>query len=62
MLMLCPSSQVLKLYDVLETKEKLYLVLEHVKGGELFDYIIQKGTRINTTTSHSTPSRKHSIA
>ena len=34
---------VLKLYDVLETDHHLYLVLEHIKGGELFDYIVSKG-------------------
>lgn len=56
---------VIKLYDVLQTKQFLYvfsmhkkkidsrivltchkwrfLVLEHVEGGELFDYIVQKG-------------------
>lgn len=31
---------ILKLYDVLETNKKVYIILEHVKGGELFDYII----------------------
>ena len=34
---------VLKLYDVLETKNTIYLLLEHVTGGELFDYILSKG-------------------
>ena len=34
---------VLKLYDVLETNSTLYMVLENVTGGELFDYIIAKG-------------------
>lgn len=33
----------MKLYDVLETETKLYMVLEHVKGGELFDYIVERG-------------------
>lgn len=37
------NKHVLKLYDVLETENRLYLVLEHVKGGELFDYIVSKG-------------------
>eukprot|EP00463_Aulacantha_scolymantha_P000480 TRINITY_DN1293_c0_g1_i1.p1 TRINITY_DN1293_c0_g1~~TRINITY_DN1293_c0_g1_i1.p1 ORF type:complete len:290 (-),score=35.17 TRINITY_DN1293_c0_g1_i1:91-960(-) len=32
---------VLKLYDVLETENDIYIILEHVKGGELFDHIIQ---------------------
>lgn len=34
---------VLKLYDVLETSQHVFLVMERVKGGELFDYILQKG-------------------
>jgi BR serine/threonine kinase len=42
-LKLVEHPHVLKLYDVLETENKLYLVLEHVKGGELFDYIVSKG-------------------
>ncbi|XP_076328626.1 serine/threonine-protein kinase BRSK2-like isoform X3 [Tachypleus tridentatus] len=33
---------VLKLYDVYENKKYLYLVLEHVSGGELFDYLLKK--------------------
>lgn len=42
-LKLIEHKNVLKLYDVLETENRLYLVLEHVKGGELFDYIVSKG-------------------
>lgn len=34
---------VLKLYDVLETSQHIFIVMERVKGGELFDYILQKG-------------------
>ncbi|KNE58672.1 CAMK/CAMKL/BRSK protein kinase [Allomyces macrogynus ATCC 38327] len=34
---------VMQLYDVYETDEELYLVLEHVEGGELFDYLVKKG-------------------
>jgi serine/threonine protein kinase len=34
---------VLKIYDVYETPEHLYLLVEHMKGGELFDYILEKG-------------------
>jgi len=42
-LKLIEHPHVLKLYDVLETPDNLYLVLENVKGGELFDYITRKG-------------------
>eukprot|EP00095_Tigriopus_kingsejongensis_P012180 maker-scaffold921_size81085-snap-gene-0.12 protein:Tk12180 transcript:maker-scaffold921_size81085-snap-gene-0.12-mRNA-1 annotation:"hypothetical protein L798_10353" len=34
---------VLGLYDVYENRKYLYLVLEHVPGGELFDYLVKKG-------------------
>lgn len=34
---------VLGLYDVYENSKQLYLVLEHVSGGELFDYLVRKG-------------------
>lgn len=34
---------VLGLYDVYENKKFLYLMLEHVSGGELFDYLVSKG-------------------
>lgn len=34
---------VLGLYDVYENKKFLYLILEHVSGGELFDHLVSKG-------------------
>lgn len=34
---------VLGLHDVYENRKYLYLVLEHVPGGELFDYLVKKG-------------------
>lgn len=34
---------VLGLYDVYENKKHLFLVLEHVSGGELFDYLVKRG-------------------
>ncbi|KAJ6244448.1 protein kinase [Anaeramoeba flamelloides] len=34
---------VLKLYDVYDTKNHLFLILEYVSGGELFDYILESG-------------------
>lgn len=42
-LKLIEHPHVLKLFDVYETPNTLYLVLENVMGGELFDYIISKG-------------------
>lgn len=34
---------IMGLYDVWENKGELYLVLEYVEGGELFDYLIKNG-------------------
>ncbi|CAH8622205.1 unnamed protein product [Dicrocoelium dendriticum] len=34
---------VLGLYDVYENRRHLYLILEHVSGGELFDYLVRRG-------------------
>ena len=33
---------IMKLYDVWETSTSLYLILEYVQGGELFDYLCSK--------------------
>lgn len=40
---LITHENVMQLYDVYETEKQLYLVLEHVQGGELFDYLVKKG-------------------
>ena len=40
---LLEHNHVLKLIDVYENKKNLYLILEHVSGGELFDYLVRKG-------------------
>ncbi|KAG4305120.1 hypothetical protein PORY_001290 [Pneumocystis oryctolagi] len=34
---------VMRLYDVWENKSELYLILEYIEGGELFDYLVEKG-------------------
>lgn len=34
---------ILRLYDVWETNSDLYMILEYVEGGELFDYLCNKG-------------------
>ncbi|KAH9839832.1 kinase-like domain-containing protein [Rhodofomes roseus] len=33
---------IMRLYDVWETSSELYLILEYVEGGELFDYLCEK--------------------
>ncbi|KAJ5078623.1 serine/threonine-protein kinase brsk2-like protein [Anaeramoeba ignava] len=42
-LKLLSHPHVLKLHDVYESSSHLYLVMEHLEGGELFDYLITKG-------------------
>ncbi|KJE96855.1 CAMK/CAMKL/BRSK protein kinase [Capsaspora owczarzaki ATCC 30864] len=34
---------VMSLYDVYENSHHLFLILEHVEGGELFDYLVKRG-------------------
>ncbi|CAL1714656.1 unnamed protein product [Somion occarium] len=34
---------IMRLHDVWETSSDLYLILEYVEGGELFDYLCEKG-------------------
>jgi len=35
------------LYDVWSSETELYLVLEYIEGGELFDYLCSKGQRLH---------------
>lgn len=34
---------IVKLYEVLETKSTIYLVMEYASGGELYDYLVVHG-------------------
>lgn len=34
---------IIHLYEVIETHSDIYVVMEYVKSGELFDYIVEKG-------------------
>ena len=34
---------IIRLYEVLETPHDIFVVMEYVKSGELFDYIVEKG-------------------
>ncbi|XP_027351423.1 SNF1-related protein kinase catalytic subunit alpha KIN10-like [Abrus precatorius] len=35
--------QIIQLYEVIETPSDIYLVMEYVESGELFDYVAEKG-------------------
>lgn len=34
---------IIQLYQIIETDNELYLVMEHANSGELFDYIVKNG-------------------
>jgi 5'-AMP-activated protein kinase catalytic alpha subunit len=34
---------IIQIYDVVETTTNIYVIMEYVEFGELFDYIIVKG-------------------
>ncbi|KAJ6252316.1 non-specific serine/threonine protein kinase [Anaeramoeba flamelloides] len=33
---------IVRLYDVIEAEEDIYLIMEYINGGELFDYIVER--------------------
>jgi len=43
---------VLKLYDVWETSTSLYLILEYIQGGELFEQLCSEGRRTPPEALH----------
>lgn len=42
---------VIKLYEVIDTQTKLYLVLELADGGDLYDYIMRHETGLSEQTA-----------
>jgi serine/threonine protein kinase len=43
MMKLMEHPNVMRIYDVYEGEKELYLVLEYVEGGELFDFLVNRG-------------------
>jgi serine/threonine protein kinase len=39
----CNHPNIVQFYDVLETESKVFLVMEHLAAGELYDHILQQG-------------------
>ena len=42
---------VIELADVYETADRIFIVMEVMNGGELFDYVVEKGTLSETEAS-----------
>eukprot|EP00808_Paulinella_micropora_P024763 g50916.t1 len=43
LLRLVDHPNILRLYDIIETDKSIYVVTEYVNGGELFDYLLERG-------------------
>jgi len=43
---------IIRLYEVIETPTDIYVVMEYVKTGELFDYIVEKGRLMEDEARH----------
>jgi len=43
---------IIRLYEVIETPADIYVVMEYVKVGELFDYIVEKGRLMEDEARH----------
>ena len=41
-LKLIRHSNIIQLYEIIETNDKLFLIMEYAEGGELFDYIVKR--------------------
>jgi 5'-AMP-activated protein kinase catalytic alpha subunit len=35
-------SNIIQLFEIIESKEAIYLIMEYAAGGELFNYIVEK--------------------
>ncbi|KEG08948.1 protein kinase [Trypanosoma grayi] len=51
-LKLLQHPNIMRLYDVVQTKHDIVLILEYVSGGELFDYICRKGRLAEDVARH----------
>lgn len=43
---------IIRLYEVIETPNDIYVVMEYVRSGELFDYIVEKGRLMEDEARH----------
>lgn len=40
---MCTHPHICRLYEVIDTPTDIFVIMEYVSGGELFDYIVSKG-------------------
>ena len=43
---------IIRLYEVIETPNDIYVVMEYIESGELFDYIVEKGRLMEDEARH----------
>ena len=43
---------IIRLYEVIDTPTDIFVVMEYVSGGELFDYIVAKGRLSSAEARH----------
>ncbi|KDD75259.1 protein kinase, partial [Helicosporidium sp. ATCC 50920] len=43
---------IIRLYEVVETNSDIYVIMEYVRSGELFDYIVEKGRLVEDEARH----------
>ena len=43
---------IIRLYEVIHTPTDIYVIMEYVKSGELFDYIVEKGRLAEEEARH----------
>ena len=50
----CNHPHIIRLYEVVDTPTDIFVVMEYVSGGELFDYIVSKGRLTADEARHFT--------
>ena len=48
----CTHPHIIRLYEVIDTPTDIFVVMEYVSNGELFDYIVSKGRLLPDEARH----------
>lgn len=40
---MCTHPHIIRLYEVIDTPSDIFVIMEYVSGGELFDFIVSRG-------------------